>query len=113
MPKLAYPAYFENGLEGARVKEEIEHREGFLYVPHKMILSVSDTANHKVLGPIIEKYPESFDMENEPDYAEMILTLAIFYEVTLGKKSYWYPYLRMISDANFAFLWDEKEIEMT
>ena len=27
MPKLEYPAFFDNGLEGIRVKEEIKHQE--------------------------------------------------------------------------------------
>ena len=49
MPKLEYPAYFENGLEGTRCKEDIEHREAFLFVPYKMMISVKDTHSHKVL----------------------------------------------------------------
>ena len=43
MPKLQYPAYFENGLVGVRCASDIENREAFLYVPFKMILSVSKT----------------------------------------------------------------------
>ena len=43
MPKLEYPAYFNNGLEGIRCKEPIEHREAFLFVPYKMIITVRDT----------------------------------------------------------------------
>jgi hypothetical protein len=43
MPKLHYPAYFENGLIGARCKEDIQHREAFLYIPYKMLLSVKYT----------------------------------------------------------------------
>lgn len=42
-PKLEYPAYFEGGLLGVRCKEDIEHREGFLYVPYKMLISVGKT----------------------------------------------------------------------
>ena len=43
MPKLEFPAYFEDGLVGIRVKEDIEHREAFIYVPYKMMISVKDT----------------------------------------------------------------------
>ena len=40
MPKIEYPAYFENGLIGARCTEDIKNREAFLFVPLKMMFSV-------------------------------------------------------------------------
>ena len=40
MPKLEYPAKFENGVIGVRCCEDIENREAFLAVPYKMILNV-------------------------------------------------------------------------
>jgi hypothetical protein len=40
MPKLEYPAYFDDGLIGVRCKEDIEHREAFLYVPYKVMMSI-------------------------------------------------------------------------
>ncbi len=40
MPKLEYPAVFEGGLIGARVTEEIAHREAFIFVPYKMLSTV-------------------------------------------------------------------------
>lgn len=41
MPKLEYPAYFEDGLIGVRVKAKIEHREAYMSVPYKMMLTVA------------------------------------------------------------------------
>ena len=43
MPKLEYPATFEGGLIGTRCKEDIQHREAYLFVPYKMLLSVKKT----------------------------------------------------------------------
>ena len=43
MPKLEYPAKFENGLVGIKCKEDIEHREAFIFVPFKIIISVNST----------------------------------------------------------------------
>jgi len=60
MPKLEYPAYFEGGLLGVSCKEDIEHREVYLYVPYKMMMSVKGTQEHPVLGEIIKKHPECF-----------------------------------------------------
>jgi hypothetical protein len=36
MPKLEYPAFFEGGLIGVRVREDIQHNEAFLSVPMKV-----------------------------------------------------------------------------
>ena len=54
MPKLQYPAYFEGGLVGMMATEPIEHREAFLSIPYKMLLTVNGAQQHPVLGPIIE-----------------------------------------------------------
>lgn len=39
-PKLEYPAYFEGGLVGVRALEQINHREAFISVPYKMLITV-------------------------------------------------------------------------
>jgi hypothetical protein len=57
MPKCEYPAYFENGLIGVKCKEDIHHREIYIYVPYKMLMSVKGTLEHPILGSIIQKYP--------------------------------------------------------
>ena len=46
MPKLEFPAYFEGGLLGTRVTQDIQHREAYLFVPYKMLLSVKNTLAH-------------------------------------------------------------------
>ena len=62
-PKIEYPAYFEGGLVGARATAAIEHREAFLKIPFKMLMTVHDAQNHPVLGKIIEENPHLFDEE--------------------------------------------------
>ena len=64
MPKLEYPATFENGMIGARCTEDIPSRTAFLFVPYKMMLSVSKLRQHEVLGKIIKDYPEVFSAEH-------------------------------------------------
>ena len=68
MPKVDFPAYFEDGLMGLKAKEDIEHREVFLYVPYKMIISVKKTQNHEVLGPIVKSHPECFHEDHSTDW---------------------------------------------
>ena len=101
MPKLEYPAYFEDGqLLGVKCLEDIEHHEGFLYVPFKMVMSVQKAKRHPVLTKIISENKKCFRQ-----WPDMILVLFIFHEMTLGKNSYWYPYLRLMPDVEFSSSW--------
>ena len=93
MPKVEYPAFFDDGLIGARCKEQIEHREAFLFVPYKMLMSICKAQKHPVLDIILRQNVESFYEQNQ-DWEQFQLTLFIFYEMTLEQASYWYPYLR-------------------
>ena len=113
MPKLEYPVAFEDGLLGARCKEDIQHREVYLYVPYKMLMSVNNTKSHPVLGQVIESHPEVFADEREDSWEQVILALRVLYEMTLGKNSYWYPYLRLMPDVEFTCAWQEYELELT
>ena len=120
MPKLQYPAFFENGQIGARCTAEIKNREAFLFIPQKMIFSLDKVQNNKKLRKIICENPHCFSRGNSEknDLDLLTLTLGLFYEVTQGAKSYWYPYLLLILD-NFDFgseekpqFWLKHELEM-
>lgn len=97
-PKLEFPAYFEDGLLGVRCKEDIQHREVYLYVPYKMLLSVKDTHSHPVLGKIVAAHPRYFSDRGRESWEQLTLALRLVYEITLGKASYWYPYIRLMPD---------------
>ena len=56
MPKLKYPAWFD-GLLGIECTDEIKHRESFMFVPMKMLMTLGKARNHPVLGKIIEQNP--------------------------------------------------------
>ena len=111
-PKLEYPAYFENGLMGVRCKEDIQNREAYLYVPYKMMLSITKVQNDSILGPIVFEHPECFDEEKGHDWEQLTLALGLIYEMTKGKDSYWYPYLRQMPDVEFSSSWADHELEM-
>lgn len=112
MPKLEFPAFFDDGLLGVRCKEDINHREAYLFVPYKMKLSVKNTIEHPILGPIISAHPEAFEEEDADEWEQMTLTLALFYEMMLGKSSYWYPYMISMPEEKFLCKWDPYELEM-
>ena len=113
MPKLQYPAEFDGGLLGIKCMEEIKHREAYLYVPFKMVLSLKKANNHPVINQIMKENPDIFSKDQYPDYEQLTLALFIFYEMTLGKKSYWYPYLRLMPDVEFTSSWSNEEMVTT
>jgi len=63
MPKLQYPAYFEGGLVGVSATAPIKHRESFLAIPYKMLMTVDGANRHEILGPIIQENPQLFSEE--------------------------------------------------
>ena len=93
MPKLEYPAYYENGLVGIRCTADIGNREAFLSVPYKMMLTANKVKTNKALETLISNHPSCFDEETTPMADHLLLTLGIFYEISQGKWSYWYPWL--------------------
>jgi hypothetical protein len=78
-PKIQYPAYFEHGLLGAATKEEIHHREAFLFIPFNAMISVDTARNHPKIGHIFYENPTVFSKVNE-DHEQLILTVYIMYE---------------------------------
>ena len=79
-PKIEYPAYFEGGLVGMRATEPIAHREAFLGIPYKMLMTVAGAQRHPVLGPIIVENPQVFHEEHKGDWEQLILVLFMIYE---------------------------------
>jgi hypothetical protein len=109
MPKLQYPAVYGDGLVGTEITSDIEYSEGFLYVPFKMMLSTGKARNHPVLSKIINSHPTCFSEDLQEDSEQLILVLFLFYEISLGTKSYWYPYLIQLPTVIFSCFWSEEE----
>ena len=109
MPKLEYPAYFEDGLLGTRCKEDIQHREAYLFVPYKMLMNCNKAQMDHTLGPIILNNPDIFS-DDSNEWEQMTLTLFMFFEVSKGKDSYWQPQLVQMPEVQFTSNWDEDTI---
>ena len=78
-----------------------------------MVMSLNKAVSHPVAGKIIAENPDCFSKEENYDYEQLTLALFIFYEMTLGKNSYWYPYLRLMPDVEFTSSWSEQEMIAT
>jgi hypothetical protein len=80
IPKLDYPVIFEGGLLGARVNQDIQHREAFLFIPYKMLMSLDYTRSHPCLGPIILANPQVFHKDQHEDWEQLTLAITMLYE---------------------------------
>lgn len=58
-----------------------------------MVMSVGKARAHPELKVIFEENQNILTESNE-DYKVLTLAIFLIYETTLGKDSYWYPYLR-------------------
>ena len=72
-----------------------------------MIISVTKVRAHPILGPIIEQHNDVVESREQ-----IILTLFLLFELTKGRNSYWYPYLRILPEVESLTHWQEFEIEM-
>ena len=105
-PKLEYPKQFEFGLHGIGAKEDIAHREAFLFIPFKMLLTLSNALNHPQMGRFFKTYPKLFSKLND-DSEQLTLAMFMYYEFLKGKDSYWFPYLDLLPDVKFFCNWDQ------
>ena len=81
MPKVEYPAYFENGVIGVRVTQDIGYREPYIYVPYKMVITQKKIMKNAVLRPIIDAFPDVFGSgENTAD--TIIMCIGLYYEIS-------------------------------
>ena len=67
-------------------------------VPFKMMYSVAKVKQNPKLTKIIDNFPDCFNKAKTGDADHLTLCLGVFYEVSIGKLSYWYPWLRLILD---------------
>jgi hypothetical protein len=112
MSKLDYPATFDQGLVGVKAKKDIEHREAFLYVPFKMLITMELVHNHPEVGHVFKDNPGLFTKKHD-DFEQLTLALFMMYEYQKGKESFWFPYLNLLPDVEFFCHWKQKWLDAT
>jgi hypothetical protein len=51
-----------------------------------------------------------FDETENADWEQFTLTLFLFYELSLGQRSYWFPYLIQMPTVQFTCHWSQEDI---
>ena len=93
-PKLQYPGRFGDGLIGVKCTADIAHREAFLYIPYKMLMTCDFAVNIPQLKPIYEEDPIFW--KTNPEWEQTILTLFLYWEFLKGTDGFWWPYLDLL-----------------
>ena len=96
-----------------KATEPIEHREAFLSVPYKMMMTVDGAQRHPVLGRVIAENPQLFSEDQKGDWEQLTLALYLIFEHQLGEESFWKPYIDLMPDVKFFCFWSEPEILAT
>ena len=112
-PKVEYPSYFEGGLVGVKAIEPIEHREAFMSIPYKMLMTVDAAQKHPVIGKIIEENPQLFSEDEKGDWEQLTLSLYLIFEYQKGEDSFWKPYIDLMPDVTFFCHYPEEDIIAT
>ena len=103
--KIKYPGYFEGGLVGVQATAPIEHREAFISVPYKMLMTVEAARRHPVLSPILRDNPQLFSEAQKGDWEQLTLVIYLCYEFMKGEESFWKPYIDLMPDTTFFCEW--------
>ena len=101
-------AYGPNGeLVGLRAKRDIGLCETYLYVPVNLTIN-EEQFKRGLIGEIYENHHEDFDDSYSKEHFTLIFFVA--YQMSLGKKSFWYPYFQVAADADLPIHWNEQEL---
>ena len=60
----------------------------------------------------MDRYPTTFSAEFNAKCDQQIICLFVLYEMSLGQNSYWYHYLRILPDVEFACFWPDKILKI-
>ena len=103
-PSVEWPvAYGPKGdLIGVRATRDIGLMESYLYVPCKISIN-EDQFKRSWIGEIYENEVGNF--ESRDDCEHIMLMFFVAYQMTLGKKSFWYLYFQVAADSDLPMNW--------
>jgi len=96
---------------GMVASEDIDYDEVIVSIPSSIIIN-TEVAYCSELNHIFKENPKLFSKkENSRYWEDYIMMSYILYEKQKGEKSFWYPYLSILSEDYDCLLnWDEEEI---
>ena len=81
----------------------------FLYVPIELVISEHNLRKRNpTISELYDKHPELFKTHRDAEYNTMIIY--VMHEMSLGEKSFWHPYLEIISRPDLPMMWEDSEL---
>jgi hypothetical protein len=114
MPKLDYPVISSNNQLIFQASKPINHAEMLIAVPYKLALTYEKAMQCKEIEDIARQITGMFLSDEDGDITkELILIVFIMYEWQKGEKSFWFPYLNFLPEAEYFYSWNTKVISET
>lgn len=105
-PSLEVPAIFGEQLLGIRALHPIPSLKAIMFVPYRLCLGLQ--AAERILGSFFSSEPDLFlTHKHKNDYRLYALLL---HEKLQGESSFYWPYLRILRDAEILIDWSDEEI---
>ena len=112
-PGQEYPAIFGDGLVGVKTNQPIKHRQAFIYVPFKCLVTLEKVRTHPQLGQIILENEDWFDENKGEEGATNTFLLFLLHETQKGHDSFWKPWLDVMPQVTQFHDWDQTVIDAT
>lgn len=96
-----------------RATAPIKHREAFIYVPYKCLITPSKIRSDPELKPIIEENADWFDDEQGEEGTTNTFLLFLLRETQKGSASFWKPWLDVMPEVVQFHDWDQNIIDAT
>ena len=79
--------------------------ESYVYVPVKLTINVEQFQKGDI-ARIYQENEEEFEEEDE----HFVLIFFVAYQMSLGEKSFWYPYFEIAADSDLPMSWPEMDM---
>ena len=96
-------------LVGVCARKDIEFNECSVYVPVRITIN-EDQFRRSWIGEIYDEISETYT--DRSHYEHFIMIFFVAYQMTLGKKSFWYPYFEIAADSDLPLNWNDNERDM-
>ena len=107
---VEFPCVFRNGLMGIAAKKDLPLNKAFLFVPNTCIISKKRIEKVPELAKVFEENDSLFGSKH-PDTDQLTLTVFLLYNALMGEKSFWWPYLQVMNEADMTGFWPLEQIE--
>lgn len=90
-------------------RKGIEFNESSVYVPVRITIN-EDQFRRSWIGEIYDEIQETY--QDRSHYEHFIMIFFVAYQMTLGKKSFWYPYFEVCEGSDLPLHWETTERDM-